>query len=127
MSEEFGLLSTYGGRTNFPTLFDDLVIFSGVQTVGVILRSPHRFIAFDKRTGQSVWLTSTRLRPEDTTTALLFWAFSMVRPVWSSAAVMDQFTASNLGPDRSFGAMMLRSEALIRLRSSSGIASMRAQ
>lgn len=68
MSEEYGLLSTYGGRTNFPTLFDDLVIYSGVMTGWGELAVPaHRFIAFDKKTGQAVWLTSTRLRPEDTT------------------------------------------------------------
>lgn len=68
MSEEYGLLSTYGGRTNFPTLFDDLVIFSGVQTGWGELAVPaHRFIAFNKETGEAVWLTSTRLRPEDTT------------------------------------------------------------
>jgi hypothetical protein len=30
LSEEFGLLSTYGGRTNFPVLFEDLAIISGV-------------------------------------------------------------------------------------------------
>jgi outer membrane protein assembly factor BamB len=27
----------------------------------------HRFLAFDKRTGKTIWLMSTRLRPEDTT------------------------------------------------------------
>jgi len=68
MSEEYGLLSTYGGRTNFPTLFDDLIIFSGVQTGWGELAIPaHRFIAFNKETGEAVWLSSTRLRPEDTT------------------------------------------------------------
>ena len=30
LHEEFGLLSTYGGRTNVPVLFDDLVIISAV-------------------------------------------------------------------------------------------------
>jgi outer membrane protein assembly factor BamB len=68
MSEEYGMLSTYGGRTNFPTLFEDLVIISGVMTGwGDTAVPAHRFVAFDKRTGASVWLTSTKLRPEDTT------------------------------------------------------------
>lgn len=68
MSEEFGLLSTYGGRTNFPVVFEDLVIVSGVMTGWGDLAVPaHRFIAFDKRNGTAVWLFSTRLRPEDTT------------------------------------------------------------
>ena len=68
MSEEYGMLSTYGGRTNFPVLFEDLVIVSGVMTGwGEYAVPAHRFVAFDKRTGTPVWIASTRLRPEDTT------------------------------------------------------------
>lgn len=68
MSEEYGMLSTYGGRTNFPIVFDDLVIISGVMTQWAEHAVPaHRFIAFDKRTGAAVWFSSTRPRPEDTT------------------------------------------------------------
>jgi outer membrane protein assembly factor BamB len=68
MSEEYGMLSTYGGRTNFPLVFEDLVIISGVMTGwGDYAVPAHRFIAFDKQTGEAVWITSTRLRPEDTT------------------------------------------------------------
>lgn len=68
LSEEFGILSTYGGRTNLPTLFEDLVIVSGVMTGwGENAIPAHRFIAFDKRNGQAVWMLSTKLRPEDTT------------------------------------------------------------
>ena len=68
MSEEYGMLSTYGGRTNFPMVFEDLVIISGVMTGwGDYAVPAHRFIAFDKRNGAAVWITSTRLRPEDTT------------------------------------------------------------
>src|SRR5262249_20103674 len=29
--EEFGTLSTFGGRTNFPVVFDDLVLISAIQ------------------------------------------------------------------------------------------------
>lgn len=68
MSEEYGMLSTYGGRTNFPVVFEDLVIVSGVMTGwGEYAVPAHRFVAFDKNTGAAVWVLSTRLRPEDTT------------------------------------------------------------
>ena len=68
MSEEYGMLSTYGGRTNFPVVFEDLVIISGVMTGwGDTAIPAHRFVAFDKNTGAAVWFLSTKLRPEDTT------------------------------------------------------------
>lgn len=68
MSEEFGMLSTYGGRTNFPVVFEDLVIISGVTTGwGETAVPAHRLIALDKKTGVPRWLVSTRIRPEDTT------------------------------------------------------------
>ncbi len=68
MSEEYGMISTYGGRTNMPLVFDDLVIISGVMTGwGEYAVPAHRFIAFDKSNGQAVWISSTRLRPMDTT------------------------------------------------------------
>lgn len=66
--EEYGMLSTYGGRTNFPVVFEDLVIVSGVHTGwGETAMPAHRFIAMDKRTGEAVWTFGTRPRPEDTT------------------------------------------------------------
>jgi outer membrane protein assembly factor BamB len=68
MSEEYGMISTYGGRTNMPLVFDDLVIISGVMTGWGDYSVPaHRFVAFDKKNGQAVWISSTRLRPMDTT------------------------------------------------------------
>lgn len=68
LSEEYGLLSTYGGRTNFPIVYEDLVIISAVQIGwGDLAKPAHRFIAFDKRNGQPVWLEGTRLLPTDTT------------------------------------------------------------
>lgn len=68
MSEEYGMISTYGGRTNIPLVFDDLVIISGVMTGwGEYAVPAHRFVAFDKSNGQAVWISSTRLRPLDTT------------------------------------------------------------
>jgi hypothetical protein len=61
-------LSTYGGRTNVPTLFEDLVLISSVMTGWDEMAVPaHRFLALDKENGEMVWIASTRLRPEDTT------------------------------------------------------------
>ena len=68
MLEEYGMLSTYGGRTNFPTVFEDILIISGVTTGWNETAVPaHRVIAMDKSTGAPIWSLSTRPRPEDTT------------------------------------------------------------
>lgn len=68
LSEEFGLLSTYGGRTNVAVIYEDLVIISAVMTNWGELAVPaHRFIAFNKETGEIVWYNGTSLRPDDTT------------------------------------------------------------
>ncbi len=68
MLEEYGMISPYGGRTNFPEIFENLLIVSGVMTQwGEHAVPAHRYIAFDKKTGEPNWFVSTRLRPEDTT------------------------------------------------------------
>lgn len=68
LHEIYGLLTTYGGRTNVPILFDDLVIISGVMIGwGEMARPNHRFVAFDKRDGTPVWLNGTKPLPDDTT------------------------------------------------------------
>ncbi len=68
LSEEYGFLSTYGGRTNTPVIFEDLVIISAVVIGwGDMAMPAHRFVAFDKATGEAVWFNGTKLRPEDTT------------------------------------------------------------
>ncbi len=68
LMEEYGILSTYGGRTNFPIVFENLLIVSGVMTGWDEYAIPaHRIVAFDKATGEAVWIQSTRLRPKDTT------------------------------------------------------------
>ncbi len=61
------MLSTYGGRTNTPVIFEDLVIVSGITTGwDSTARPAHRFLAFDKNRAQLVWIQQTRLFPEDT-------------------------------------------------------------
>ncbi len=68
MHEEYGVLSTFGGRTNFPIVHENHVIISAVVIGwGDMAKPAHRFIAFDKRNGQPVWFNGTRLLPEDTT------------------------------------------------------------
>jgi len=68
LHERFGLLSTYGGRTNFPVVHEDLVIVSAVVIGwGSMAKPAHRFWGFDKRTGEVRWFTGTRLLPFDTT------------------------------------------------------------
>ncbi|HEX5106414.1 MAG TPA: PQQ-binding-like beta-propeller repeat protein [Pirellulaceae bacterium] len=67
MHERFGLLSTYGGRTNFPIIHEDLVILGSVIIGWGDMAVPaHRLIALNKATGDVVWFVSTRLRPPDT-------------------------------------------------------------
>lgn len=74
LHEEFGLLSTYGGRTNVPLIYDDTVIISAVvigwgdtPEWGLLAKPAHRFMAFDKETGELRWLNGTTLIPSDTT------------------------------------------------------------
>lgn len=68
LHEEFGMLSTYGGRTNFPVIHEDLVIISGIIiNWGEAARPNHRILGFDKRTGDVVWFSGTKDLPDDTT------------------------------------------------------------
>jgi outer membrane protein assembly factor BamB len=68
LHEEFGFLSTYGGRTNIPVVFEDLVIASAVVTGwGDTARPAHRFLGMDKATGAIRWMSGTKELPEDTT------------------------------------------------------------
>ena len=70
LGEDFGLLTTHGGRTVSPLIDGDLVIVSGVTAQwGQHARATHRFIGFDKRTGQTVWVSAPGGRPFDTTYA----------------------------------------------------------
>jgi outer membrane protein assembly factor BamB len=68
LHEEYGLLSTYGGRTNMPITYNNLVIISAVIIGwGDMAKPAHRFMAFDQRNGEMVWFNGTRLLPDDTT------------------------------------------------------------
>jgi len=74
LHEEFGLLSTYGGRTHSPLVFEDTVIISAViigwgdaPEWGFLAKPAHRFLSFDKATGELRWLKGTGISPYDTT------------------------------------------------------------
>ena len=74
LHEEFGLLSTYGGRTHSPLIFEDTVLISAVvigwgdaPEWGFLAKPAHRFMSFDKATGELRWLKGTRISPYDTT------------------------------------------------------------
>ncbi|MBK5292591.1 MAG: PQQ-binding-like beta-propeller repeat protein [Acidobacteriia bacterium] len=68
LTEDIGLVTTHGGRTASPVIEGNLVIVSGVTTTwGEHARAAHRFIAFDKRTGQTQWFSAPGGRPFDTT------------------------------------------------------------
>ena len=68
LHEQFGMLSTYGGRTNFPIIHENLVIISGIIiNWGDAAKPNHRLIALDKKTGEVTWFSGTRDLPFDTT------------------------------------------------------------
>lgn len=70
LGEDFGLLTTHGGRTVSPIIDGDLVIVSGVTFQwGLHGRGAHRFMAFHKKTGETVWISAPGGRPYDTTYA----------------------------------------------------------
>ncbi|OYW18014.1 MAG: hypothetical protein B7Z55_11445, partial [Planctomycetales bacterium 12-60-4] len=68
LAEEFGFVTTHGGRTVSPALDGDLVIISGVSTGwGQYSRAGHRFFAFDRKNGDLVYISAPGGRPYDTT------------------------------------------------------------
>ena len=74
LHEEFGLLSTFGGRTHSPLVFEDTVLISAIiigwgdaPEWGFLAKPAHRFMCFDKANGELRWLKGTRISPTDTT------------------------------------------------------------
>src|SRR5256885_12819663 len=66
MAEEFGLISTFGGRTPSPSIDENQVIIAGVAFGwGDNARGQHRVFAFNKRNGQLNWSTGTGFIPTD--------------------------------------------------------------
>ena len=68
LHEEFGFFSVFGGRTNFPIVFDDLGDRQRRRhRLGKHGPAAHRFLCLDKNTGEVRWFNGTTPLPEDTT------------------------------------------------------------
>jgi outer membrane protein assembly factor BamB len=68
INQEFNLFTTHGGRTVSPVVDGDLVIIASASSSwGADAGRQHRFMAFDKRTGECMWISSPGGRPFDTT------------------------------------------------------------
>jgi outer membrane protein assembly factor BamB len=66
LTEEFGMISTFGGRTNTPVVDEDQVIISGVCFGWADqARGQYRLLAFDKATGRLNWSGATGGIPVD--------------------------------------------------------------
>lgn len=67
LPEEYGAVTTHGGRTTSPIVEGDKVITNAlVLAWGDLSRTGNRYFAFDKRTGQTVWIASPQARHYDT-------------------------------------------------------------
>ena len=68
LPEEYGAITTHGGRTTSPIVEGNLVILNTlIQDWGPDLGRPgNRYFAFDKKTGQTVWVSSPQSKHYDT-------------------------------------------------------------
>jgi outer membrane protein assembly factor BamB len=67
LPDEYGAVTTHGGRTTSPIIDGDKVILNAlVLAWGDLNRTGNRYFAFDKKTGQTVWIASPQARHYDT-------------------------------------------------------------
>ena len=67
LAEEFGMWTTHGGRVSSPVVDGSTVIVSGLTFLwGQQSGGAHRYIAFDTKTGQALWVSAPEGRPTDT-------------------------------------------------------------
>jgi outer membrane protein assembly factor BamB len=67
LAEEFGMWTTHGGRVSSPVVDGDQVIVSGLMFLwGEHSGGAHRYVSFDTKTGQVIWMSSPEGRPTDT-------------------------------------------------------------
>jgi outer membrane protein assembly factor BamB len=67
MPEEHGAVTTHGGRTTSPIVEGDKVILNAlILAWGDLNRPGNRYFAFDKRTGETIWISSPQTRHYDT-------------------------------------------------------------
>ena len=70
LTEELGRISGYGGRLHTPIIDEDRVIVSFLNSSwGPHAKPTHRYVAFDKRSGDIVWWAAPGGKPLDTTYA----------------------------------------------------------
>jgi len=68
LTEQYGRISGYGGRTHTPVVVGDLVIISYLSSSwGAQAPGRHRYFAFDKNTGDVIWTSTPGGPPKDTT------------------------------------------------------------
>src|SRR5579864_8399788 len=66
MTEEYGMISTFGGRTSSPAIDEDQMLITGVSFGwGDDAGSAHRIFAFNKKTGALNWSAATGGIPVD--------------------------------------------------------------
>jgi outer membrane protein assembly factor BamB len=67
MPDEFGAITTHGGRTVSPVIDGDRVVINVLNAGwGEQARTSNRYFAFDKRTGQTVWASTPQKWHYDT-------------------------------------------------------------
>jgi len=67
LPDEYGAVTTHGGRTTSPIVEGDKVILNAlILAWGDLNRTGNRYFAFDKKTGQTVWISSPQARHYDT-------------------------------------------------------------
>ncbi|HUQ86209.1 MAG TPA: PQQ-binding-like beta-propeller repeat protein [Vicinamibacterales bacterium] len=67
LPDEYGAVTTHGGRTTSPIIEGDKVVLNAlVMAWGDLNRTGNRYFAFDKKTGQTVWIASPQTRHFDT-------------------------------------------------------------
>ena len=67
LPDEYGAVTTHGGRTTSPIIDGDKVILNAlVLAWGDLNRTGNRYFAFDKKSGQTVWIASPQARHYDT-------------------------------------------------------------
>jgi outer membrane protein assembly factor BamB len=65
--EEYGFITTHGGRTVSPVIVGDLVIINSLNVGwGSLGRGGNRWFAFNKTTGHTAWVSSPQKRHFDT-------------------------------------------------------------
>ena len=71
LTEQFGRISGYGGRIHTPVVDEDRVIISFLNSsFGDQAKGGHRYLAMDKRTGETLWWAEPGGTPTDTTYAV---------------------------------------------------------